>query len=421
MSSFSRKFTIRQVTPIIHFQFGEADATLRATELKPKLDRFLCGRYRAEQGETVPEAWQIADAPGNDGRSDYYHLNYKAQMFPKGETAKIEVGQNNFPMYFGNMGDGEKKHGLFCPEGLTLKITCLISDKAQREALLTFIGENLELFFLTHNFGTRQTKGYGGFLYCPEHSLAEQLALVQKVYPRFIYCKIKRINLDVAAIDRNTEWAKSADLVCMAMKTGRNLRKLKNIEDNDIKGYLMKDYPMTDGEDKAGNDKAMMKGAFGVGLTKDGKMPEQHQPEPGEYSFKRAVLGLTDTYTFHQENGKEIRKQEDCPVITVTHTDDQTAKTYINRFPSPVLVKVLPTAVCFLPEDAGPILDKEFAFQCGEHKEVISTPAVFDTAQFLEKFVGWYNGEFPAGKFQSGSLRDRCSKIRLYSVGGEQT
>ncbi len=355
MGSFSQEFLIRQVTPIIHFQFDEVGAALRATELKPKLDRFLCGRYQEEQGETVPKAWQIAGVPGNDECSDYYHLNYKVQVFPKGETAKIEVGQNNFPMYFGNMGDGEEKHGLFCPEGLTLKITCLISDKAQREALLTFIGDNLELFFLTHNFGTRQTKGYGGFLYCPEHSLGDRLALLQKVYPRFIYCKIKSIDLSVAEINRDTEWAKNADLVCMAMKTGRNLRKLKNIEDNYVKGYLMKDYPMTDGEDEVRNDKAMMKVAFGVGLTKDGKMPERCQPKPGANSITRAVLGLTDTYTFHQENGKEIRKHEDCPVITVTHTDDTTAKTYINRFPSPVLVKVLPTAVRFLPEDAGPI------------------------------------------------------------------
>ncbi|MCD7837715.1 MAG: hypothetical protein LUG65_02235, partial [Clostridiales bacterium] len=265
MGSFSREFTIRQVTPIIHFQFDEAGATLRATELKPKLDRFLCGRYRAEQGKTVPKAWQIVDAPGNDGRSGYYHLNYKAQVFVNGTPEiipenhtylkfnrktgqEIEKVDRHFPMYFGNMGNddakapkesGENKrgdkHGVFCPEGLTLKITCLISDKARREALLTFIGDNLELFFLTHNFGTRQTKGYGGFLYFSEHPLGKQLALLQKVYPRFIYFQLNStIQHDKTPAFESAknppEWVVKTDLISMAMKTGRNLRTKKDID-----------------------------------------------------------------------------------------------------------------------------------------------------------------------------------------------
>ena len=35
------EFTLRQHTPMIHFQSDQAGATLRATELKPKLDRYL--------------------------------------------------------------------------------------------------------------------------------------------------------------------------------------------------------------------------------------------------------------------------------------------------------------------------------------------------------------------------------------------
>ena len=40
-SKFKIKFTLKQHTPIIHFQSEQAGATLRATELKPKLDKFL--------------------------------------------------------------------------------------------------------------------------------------------------------------------------------------------------------------------------------------------------------------------------------------------------------------------------------------------------------------------------------------------
>lgn len=35
---------LKQHTPIIHFQWEQKGATLRATELKPKLDLFLKGK-----------------------------------------------------------------------------------------------------------------------------------------------------------------------------------------------------------------------------------------------------------------------------------------------------------------------------------------------------------------------------------------
>ena len=41
MSRFKVEFTLKQHTPIIHFQSNQTGATLRATELKPKFDRFL--------------------------------------------------------------------------------------------------------------------------------------------------------------------------------------------------------------------------------------------------------------------------------------------------------------------------------------------------------------------------------------------
>ncbi len=38
---FQITFTLKQHTPLIHFQHDQQGATLRATELKPKLDRFI--------------------------------------------------------------------------------------------------------------------------------------------------------------------------------------------------------------------------------------------------------------------------------------------------------------------------------------------------------------------------------------------
>ena len=41
MSNFKLEFKLKQHTPLIHFQHDQSGATLRATELKPKLDKFV--------------------------------------------------------------------------------------------------------------------------------------------------------------------------------------------------------------------------------------------------------------------------------------------------------------------------------------------------------------------------------------------
>ena len=48
MSQFKVSFTLKQHTPIIHFQSDQSGATLRATELKPKFDRFLMEQFEKE-------------------------------------------------------------------------------------------------------------------------------------------------------------------------------------------------------------------------------------------------------------------------------------------------------------------------------------------------------------------------------------
>lgn len=44
MSEHQHSFILRQHTPMIHFQHKQAGATLRPSELKSKLDRFIIGK-----------------------------------------------------------------------------------------------------------------------------------------------------------------------------------------------------------------------------------------------------------------------------------------------------------------------------------------------------------------------------------------
>lgn len=41
MSCIALKYKLKQITPMIHFQADEVGATLRASEVKPRLDKFI--------------------------------------------------------------------------------------------------------------------------------------------------------------------------------------------------------------------------------------------------------------------------------------------------------------------------------------------------------------------------------------------
>ena len=41
MYSFQKEYDLKAHSPLIHFQHGSDGATLRVTEVKPKLDRYI--------------------------------------------------------------------------------------------------------------------------------------------------------------------------------------------------------------------------------------------------------------------------------------------------------------------------------------------------------------------------------------------
>ena len=49
-------FELIQHTPIIHFQAKDMGATLRASEVKPKLDKFILKEYKKECKEKLPKS-----------------------------------------------------------------------------------------------------------------------------------------------------------------------------------------------------------------------------------------------------------------------------------------------------------------------------------------------------------------------------
>lgn len=215
---------LKQHTPLIHFQHDQEGATLRASEVKPKLDRFIIRKLK-ESGEYehgVSKGWikskgdkvwldykmKISDNPDNiitmemnkkreykkgNEESDKKNgwrieiVNYgeirnkpegKVRLIIKNERGRLFYGKwrkedskiiydlNSYPCFFANMGSDiydplEYRKVSFAEEPFKMMIITSHSE------LFNLLKDNdkkvLSSFFLSTNFGTRQSKGFGSF------------------------------------------------------------------------------------------------------------------------------------------------------------------------------------------------------------------------------------------------------------------
>ncbi|MBN1222394.1 MAG: hypothetical protein JXB23_04055 [Candidatus Aminicenantes bacterium] len=166
------KIQLRQHTPIIHFQHDREYATIRATELKPKLDRFLKDR--------------APDLPFDEHGALKYKVRIKAGRMSVSNIEEPNIdpttGQQRrdwqnrpiwkqFPLFFGNMGEDnqrEPKKFVFSEEPAEVQILCFESD------VMKAIKEHVAVFFMRTTFGMRQTKGFGSFYLDPSDPLYKQ-------------------------------------------------------------------------------------------------------------------------------------------------------------------------------------------------------------------------------------------------------
>lgn len=147
---------LRQDTPMWHFRPDEKGCCLRASEVKPKLDKFLTDKLDSD----VEDEWKLK----NQGDEKSIHLDYKMTFESIGEYTEIKGAFNKnkgiyapFPLFFGNMGEGEKKKLIYYPDGIRMTIFSLHKDLVEKIDM--YICE----FFACHSFGTRQSKGFGCF------------------------------------------------------------------------------------------------------------------------------------------------------------------------------------------------------------------------------------------------------------------
>lgn len=321
---------LKQHTPIIHFQWDQEGASLRASEFKPKLDKYL-------KEQNIPELKELFGAKGN--------LPYKLIISPIGEKNNIseieEIRKDKhgniipdsmgrpkkypFPTYFGNIGDAKEKRFVFYNH-IKLKF---ISFNLQ---VIEVIKKYLPEFLFVTNFGTRQSKGFGSFYIDSTDSLYKKPESIMKDQKNFAvyYFTISTLGSDLHEKYKNLFY--SIDLFYRTLRSGINI---KDRNDNTI--FYFKSLMFLYAKEKNWTwDKKAIKEKF-----VPNELSDQQKKYPnsdilanyGQQYLVRDLLGLAPLQNYMSYKLKEYNYKS----FSLKYDESNE----IQRFMSPILFKPL--------------------------------------------------------------------------------
>ncbi|WP_418640439.1 hypothetical protein [Sulfurimonas sp. ST-27] len=324
MSKFKREFTLKQHTPIIHFQSEQNGATLRATELKPKFDRFLL--------ENVKGLPYIKNINGHKS------LDYKVNIEPNlASSKKIEKGS----LFFGNIGDGKEKEYKEYTKPFKIVFLSFLPE------ILDAIDNNFEAFLANTNFGTRQSKGYGSF-YLANKKFNQDLVL-EKVYTF-----------------SSKDWEKNVGLFYQFLRQGINLSMRPSSP------FYTKPIIFAYAKSKGWQwEKKSIKEKFFANKLQE--QQNKHQSDVLLFSSDKKLL-LRDL--FGLSSSQEWKSYN--VTIEKEHQD-------IERFQSPITFKIADERVYFWADkNVQKLLDQEFTIKVKRKGDLkLSTPKSFSFDDFF--------------------------------------
>lgn len=210
------KVTLKQHTPLIHFQHDQHGATLRASEVKPKLDKYIIRHEFKDEFDECKSYLVGYDGDNPNGlrekfRQGYRALNYKMKIstssddlqyllmneprpFRPVDAKKGKKGKklppekyngeaemeyltkiresdqreildlDSYPLYFGNMNADFEDSSEYKKMSIT-KQPIMCRFLFMQEDLFEHVNkeELLNAFFMYNNWGSRQSKGFGSF------------------------------------------------------------------------------------------------------------------------------------------------------------------------------------------------------------------------------------------------------------------
>lgn len=358
--SFQKTYTLLPQSPLIHFQWNQPGAALRATEVKPKLDAFLKMRYQKIHGEQLPSEWCNPAAKAQNLSALDYKLRIEQQKLLS--TERLGIG-TDYDIFYGNMVSVKEKNKVRS-EPLTEKKGLMIEEKITvicfKPDLMKWVDESVGEFFVVTNFGTMQNKGFGSFLVQETKYNTKEIANLLTMYTGAKHCYL--FNSDSKTL------FKKIKLMYSIIKSGVNLgegkgKGGKNYIDSFLFDYFQKQLSVPIDHEKAYVKASRVAPAVKkVGTTtrynpkrkKDvcvplfntDMVPSKNNPN---YRYVRALFGIGETVTYNDVNVPNGDSNK--VTVKIEHdykTDHMKEEDRIARFPSPVFFKIIKNDVYFV-------------------------------------------------------------------------
>ncbi len=362
---FKLEFTLKQHTPLIHFLHDQEGATIRATELKPKLDRFIIEHVFNNDFDLVKK--YLVGYPSDDTSAKgttkvkelksrfqddkFRALNYKVIQI-EGVLRKGDEGKGTVNLMGNKISDNwlwfewTKIELLFLDVTLKSKFEPLISD-----------------FFIINRFGKRQSKGYGQFTL--ENTSSNIISDTLKKYYNLCHTKKANSHLESEIIKNEIEQINSqlksgknkpyrkASIFLEFIEREKPLRWDKRLLKRAINMQSVFDYEL--GYDNTPIDLKDNSNGRYTYLNDFRDLEETIDEEyKTEYRFVRALLGLAEHYEFLVHKNKKLKY-----VAGVKSENNE-----IERFQSPITFRVFNKIIYVTPEKIPHnIFEKNFYFQ----------------------------------------------------------
>ncbi|MBR3917715.1 MAG: hypothetical protein IKJ59_03145 [Clostridia bacterium] len=430
---------LKQETPYIHFQHYEKGATLRATEVKPKLDKFLVEKLGGEAN--INKEWFVKSE--NNKKA----LNYKLKFAVQGINTVSQAGNEICKaidgnirsederkkhancsrdaingMYFANMVNGtnykrplvgndleEKqkeikkayKETVFAARNITMSVVCFIPE------LMEEICKYVQEFFVVENFGSRQSKGFGGYsvksigdkqVNLSEKQIAD--ALCEKYGAAKCYKFAGGIN--------NVETLERIRIIYSIIKSGANYGYTKpKLYRRSLLFVYLKDKEKFNNGRGIGNEKAFLKqkGMAPIKVTRTDNVNNGYyrNQRDEDYRYTRALLGVGDNMFGPKRDEK----------VSIAETSKN-----IERYPSTLFFKVVGNTVYYvgkrISEDVlGASFKFSSSYQNNRQSKTLNVPSENDGVDenFMDDFL-----EYCKKELNNPNPREGDSLVQFFKV-----
>lgn len=346
-------FILRQHTPLIHFQHDQAGATLRATELKPKLDRFIieqhfhnkfseCRNFLVGYSKTNESSLLHSFSAGRHRALDYKLRISLLESFPASvirtveEIERLRPGQGNrvrrstYHSFFANMNVPDQKRKKF-----TIHKKVKLTFSVFNEELRSILSNSFPVFISKENFGNRQSKGFGSFYLDPGDPAYAPIS-----HPYSFTIDISHFRLEEGYSDKEyykiKELFRRLDLFYRSLRSGIHLGRTENHQF--ITTFYMKSLLFQYFREKGIKwDKRIIKEQL---MADTEQLARQKRERSSTESFDRYpyqdeklvrdLLGLATEQEWHTYGDDKVTK---------TFVPDEGDERQIERFKSPITFK----------------------------------------------------------------------------------